>query len=303
MQYLLLLLLFAYMGSIPSALQDANHRAYGRIQHADYFDGGRQVGAVRHPQLDEASGLAASRKHPGLLYSHNDSGDSARVFVMDATGQHKGIIRLAGARNKDWEEIALGPGPQPGTDYLYCADVGDNLRRRDSIVVYRLPEPEPSNYTPDRPFTTTAFERIVIRYEDGAHDCEGILVEPATRHLYLISKRDARSRLYVVRYPQNTAGPNVARYLFELPFTQVTAASTNTTGTEVIARTYGGIFYWGSPQVLPFDSLLRRPPVLLTYLRETQGEAVCFAPDGSGYYTLSEKATDPASRLLFYRRK
>lgn len=298
---------FCIVGGIPSAQQDANHAAYGRIPMAPYFGGVVLKGVVGSAALDEASGLAASRRHPGLLYSHNDSGDSARVFVLDSNGRHRGMLWLQGARNRDWEEVALGAGPEPGQDYLYCADVGDNLAHRDSITIYRLPEPDPATYNGTQELRITQYDKIVIRYKDGPRDCEAILVEPATRNLYLITKRDKRSRLYVVKYPQRTDGiANIAQGFFEFPFAQVTAASSLVSsphGTEILVRTYGGIFYWQGPKDVGYDSLLRQPPVQLPYWREVQGEAICLAPDGSGYYTLSEKSNEPVSRLLFHYRK
>ena len=99
--------------------------------------------------LDEVSGLAASRKNPDVLWVHNDSGGSPRVFALNAAGDHLGIYNLNGAQATDYEDIAIGPGPTAGTDYLYVADTGNNSLGRSTVTVYRVPEPAAtSNQSP-----------------------------------------------------------------------------------------------------------------------------------------------------------
>jgi hypothetical protein len=99
------------------------------------------AGQVGSKALTETSGVAASRDNPGVLWAHNDSGDTARVFAMTTSGQHLGWFTLGGAAAIDWEDMPIGPGPQAGRSYLYLADIGDNNHARPSIVVYRVPEP------------------------------------------------------------------------------------------------------------------------------------------------------------------
>src|SRR5687767_2251902 len=77
------------------------------------------------PALPEASGVALSRRSPGLLWSHNDSGEPM-VFAVDTAGVAKGRVRVAGARVTDWEDISVGPCAQGSC--LYIADIGDNNR-------------------------------------------------------------------------------------------------------------------------------------------------------------------------------
>ena len=95
------------------------------------------VGTLGDPELVELSGLAASRVHPGVLYAHNDSGDSARFFAMTLTGAPLGRFSLAGAVAHDIEDIAVGPCPQGSCVYL--GDIGDNLTMRSDDTVYRIP--------------------------------------------------------------------------------------------------------------------------------------------------------------------
>ena len=82
---------------------------------------------VAHPELTESSGLAVS-EDSSLVFSHNDSGDRARIFVFDRNGASKGQFNLAGADAIDWEDMcAFEIG---STRYLAVGDVGDNTARR-----------------------------------------------------------------------------------------------------------------------------------------------------------------------------
>ena len=93
---------------------------------------------VRVAELPEGSGLAASRRIPGRLWSHNDSGDAVLV-ALDDTGRSIGRLKVDGAGIEDWESVAVGPCPSGSC--IYVADIGDNDAERDRITVYRLPEP------------------------------------------------------------------------------------------------------------------------------------------------------------------
>ena len=49
---------------------------------------------VRDKQLDEISGIAASRTCPGLYYVHNDSGGKSEVYLIDGKGKMKVVLSL-----------------------------------------------------------------------------------------------------------------------------------------------------------------------------------------------------------------
>ena len=87
--------------------------------------------------LLEISGVAASRINAGILYIHNDSGNPNQIYLTDATGADKGTLTLTPVGNRDWEDIAVGPGPVTGKNYVYVADIGDNDSKYSSVFVYR----------------------------------------------------------------------------------------------------------------------------------------------------------------------
>ena len=104
------------------------------------------TGTLHSPRVKESSGIAASRAHVGVLWTHNDSGDDAYVYATDLAGADRGVVRVRGARAVDWEDIALGPCPTRRGTCLYIADTGDNEMARKSVVIYAVAEPDP----PDR---------------------------------------------------------------------------------------------------------------------------------------------------------
>ena len=87
-------------------------------------------------ELPEASGVAVSRRSPGVLWAINDSGQPV-LFALDSSGTVKGKVRVAGASVDDWEDIAVGPCP--GGSCLYVADIGDNHARRSHVTIYGSP--------------------------------------------------------------------------------------------------------------------------------------------------------------------
>ena len=76
---------------------------------------GRKVGAISAGYIDEASGLVASRKNPGVFWVHNDSGDAARVYALSREGKLLGIYQLDKVVAIDFEDIAIATGVE-----LFC---------------------------------------------------------------------------------------------------------------------------------------------------------------------------------------
>jgi hypothetical protein len=100
--------------------------------------------------------------------------------------------------------------------------------------------PEPANLqTP-----ITQVERINFRYPDGPRDAEAMFVDPLTKDIFIVTKRENNSRLYRLPYPQNVNEVAVAELMGELPLTFATGAAISPDGTEILVRTYTQIFYW-----------------------------------------------------------
>ena len=46
--------------------------------------------------LDELSGIAASRRHPGIWWAHNDSNNVGTLYAIDETGTVRATFPLRG---------------------------------------------------------------------------------------------------------------------------------------------------------------------------------------------------------------
>ncbi|MGW5849169.1 putative Ig domain-containing protein [Streptomyces sp. NPDC055254] len=148
--------------------------------------------------LTEISGLAASTRHPGVLYAVNDSGNTNQVFAVDCsgpTGRLRATLTVAGTSNTDWEALALGKD-QAGRPVILVGDIGDNLSGRAELTVHSLPEPDTLANATVSPVTHR------FAYADGRHDAESLLADPATGQLYVASKLiGAAGRLYRAPLP------------------------------------------------------------------------------------------------------
>ncbi len=251
--------------------------------------------------IDEASGMVPSASMPGHLWVHEDSGSPSELHLISVTGEYKGKIDLW-AYNRDWEDIADGPGPEEGVNYLYLGDIGDNAENLEVYMIYRLKEPGSlqQNYPP--------YEEIRFKYADypGGMDCEAMFVDPATKDIYLISKRQLFSvRVYRLKYPYSTTSENTAEFLGTLPLSLITAADISSDGREIIMKNYDAAYYWRRKENEGiFEALSRTRDIGLPYYVEVQGEAICFDSKDEGYFTLSEKPYGTSFvNLQYYGRK
>ena len=208
-----------------------------------------RTGVFLDARVTESSGVAVSRRSPGVLWTHNDSGDPSYLFATDTTGAVRGTFSVTGARNIDWEDIALGPCE--GSSCLYLADTGDNRERRGSVSVYRVPEPDLPADRPKRVRPTARAHALTFRYPDGPHDVEAMWVSPAG-DVHLVTKgRSGPVRHYRISAAAWTSGRPVVPELVErlpLPVRSkldlVTAAALSPDGRIVAVRTYGAVYFF-----------------------------------------------------------
>ncbi|MEZ4396456.1 MAG: hypothetical protein R3C71_06080 [Candidatus Krumholzibacteriia bacterium] len=271
---------------------------------ADVGFGQRQTaGLLACDAIDEASGLAASRMNADVFWIHNDSGDSPRVFAVGPKGEHLGAYTLLGAKAVDWEDMAVGPGPVPGREYLYLADIGDNNAKHASVTVYRVPEPVVRADQEPVESALSGVEALRMVYPDGPRDAETLLVDPLTRDLVIVSKREPTVHVYRAAYPQPVDSVFTLQPCGELPLTMVTAGDVNAAGDAVLLKTYEGIYLFRRSAGQRLDEALQAPPLRLPYSPEPQGEAVAWSADGETYYTVSEERDGIPAFLFYYSRK
>lgn len=279
--------LFFLLSTLPFLLSEKLHdkfdfRLNGNIADSIYSDP-HALGTLDNSEINEASGLVASQVHPFLLYTHNDSGGDPDIYMIDTLGRYQGKIHLEGAENKDWEDIAIGPGKEAGLSYLYVGDIGDNDAKRDIVQVYRFPEPgqlqDEINVKP---------ERLTLRYPDGPRDSETLLVDPWNGDLLVLSKRDTSNTLYRAAAGRLDAGEIILEKVMKLPVTMAVGGDISADGKQILIKNYWAVYYWEREEGESLTEALKRKPVQLPYKPEPQGEAIGFSANGDRYYTLSE---------------
>lgn len=270
------------------------------------FDPTPIVNNLVRQNLIEISGVAASRINPGLLYIHQDSGDPNQVYLTDGSGEDKGTLTLTSASNRDWEDIAIGPGPAAGVSYLYVGDIGDNDSKYRSVFIYRFPEPDLRGKTLPYVSDIPDVDIIELKYPDGPCNAETLMVDPLTKDIYIASKQSNLSKIYVARYPQSTTSATTMTPVVQLYFNKATGGDISSDGTEILLRSNELVWYWKlQPGTSIQAGLLLQPQVAPYADNEPQGEGIGFAADGSGYYTDTEIKGYPGklATISFYKRK
>ena len=123
------------------------------------------VGQVSESELTEASGLAASRHHADVLWTHNDSGDRARLFALDHSATTLAELTITGPPPIDWEDISVTESA------IWIGDIGDNNLERTSISVWRIEEPSELTHT-----GSLGSSQLTLTYPDGPRDAEALVV-------------------------------------------------------------------------------------------------------------------------------
>jgi len=259
-------------------------------------------------QIDEASGLAFSRSNADILWVHNDSGDKPRFFALRSDGTLAATYRLSGINAQDWEDMAAGPGPAAGKNYLYLGDIGDNAEKRASIVVHRVEEPAVAAGLEGTTVDLDTFESFQFKYPGGAHNAETLIVDPITADLYIVTKKsDGKSKVFRAAAPLNSSGTTTLEDVADLDFTSgalssatvklTTGGDVTPDGSVVAVRTYTEAFFWPRMPGTPLHAAFSEAPCFKTLALEPQGETLAFSADGQGFYTLSEKTDQP---LYYY---
>lgn len=234
---------------------------------------------ISDPRIAESSGLAASHRHPGVYWTHNDSGDGPYVYAVDsATGKTVARVTMRGIHPRDVEAISLGPDGD-----LYLGDIGDNLNGSwPEVWIYRFPEPRQLH---DQTVDVT---RYTVRYATGPRNAEALMVQPKTGRVYIASKNDDGGHLYAGPAKLSTKGVNIFKSIADVPW--VTDGAFSPDGSRLTLRGY----FWATD----YRWVNGRPQKIgsLDVPMEQQGESVTYTADGRALMYGSEGADSPVYR-------
>jgi hypothetical protein len=253
---------------------------------------------LKDPAITESSGIAASRTRSDVFWTHNDSLDEARIFAFDRRGRALATFAVPNADAFDWEDIAAGPGPEQGRSYLYVGDIGDNFRIRDVIQVYRVPEPRVDVRREGVRGKTEPATRFDLRYPNGPHNAEALLIHPESGDLFVITlERSAPGYVFRARAPLRTGAPIPLTRVGSVPLAYVSGGAISPDGRHVVTRAGPKALEYSLPERTPFDRLWSMTPRVVPMPEARSGEAVDYRRDGRALITTTEGAHAPVHEI------
>jgi hypothetical protein len=288
------------------ASKDAPLKSWEEIAGTDPAESGsyslaKQTGTITDKRLAEISGITAGRANASVWWVHNDSGDQANLHALDQSGRLLATFSVRGARNTDWEDLGSGPG-RDGKAALYIADIGDNSRRREELVIYRVSEPLLKKGV--LAGATETAEAFPFKYPDGKYDAEAIFVDQKSGRIYVVTKvRGMGCGVYRFPLPL-TPGKQVTLEkvkgsatgeIAKLPL--VTGAAAAPDGSRVVIRTYFNALELRRAKGRAFETIFDAAPTPVSIPLERQGEAIAYTADSKAIVTTSEKIPAPIYQL------
>jgi len=266
------------------------------------------AGTLQSPAIVEASGLAHSRRRQNLLWVINDGGEEPLLHAVTPDGEALGAVRVAGAENRDWEDLAAFS--YEGSSWLLVADIGDNGGIRDHLTLYVVPEPEPADGEVAPAWT------VRYTYPDGPHDAEAVAVDGEAGHIYVLTKRTEPAELHTLPLrPAASAGVLISTLVTGLdslpareeaagllaaavPYHwQPTGMDMAADGSAVAVLTYADVYYYPRRQAETWADALAREPLPLGMPLVPIAEAVAFDERGRSLFITAEGRHAPLLRF------
>ena len=250
------------------------------------FGSSVEVSRIDNSEISESSGLAVSKEYSDLLWTHNDSGGGSVVYAMDFEGGDRGAVVFTTGAAYDWEAMSLGPCDS--SSCLFVGDIGDNGGNRESIVLWRLDEPQPPGAGKTMLVSSDSLTGV---YPDGPRDSEAMFVDTRTGDLFLMEKSlTEQANVYRVA---SSKWSEVQSDLVELELVttidflvdswmgaMVTGADMAPSGHEIFARTYVAGFR--IPVIRGSDGVVTGfgEPTVSDVYDSGQCESVAYSPSG-----------------------
>ncbi len=275
-------------------------RAQAACATCDTFQSGVVWGSTAVNALTEASGIAVSRRNDGVLWVHND-GSRGRAYAFRYSGE---LLAAFDFKNnvEDLEDIAVGPGPVAGTNYLYIGDIGGNVgtnTARDTVKILRIPEPAVDSAwgTDPRSLNFKDVDAFTLTYPDGSYDAEALMVDPVAGDVVIVTKQPTFSRVYRANLNGAAPGSTVAlEFIVSVQFSNPSAGDISPDGTQILLRRESAAAIWSRCDDEAISAALGRagePVPVIGPPTEPNGEGIAFLSGNLGYVTISEGEDSP----------
>lgn len=236
-------------------------------------------------EIDESSGIVKSRQFEDVYWTHNDSGDRARIFAITAKGELIREVNVLGAENVDWEDLTID-----NSGLLYIADTGNNANKRKDLAIYVVPEPNP--FESDQ---VSVLKRVPFSYPDQEafpdpdnrnFDCEAIAWSEGILYGWTKHRSDRRTKLYRFGPLEHEVAQTLTKISeFEIDGA-VTGADITPDGRKLLLLCYEYIYLFEKP-VDSDDFLAGRRKRILFEGRQSEG--ICFTGSANEFVITNEQ--------------
>lgn len=267
--------------------------------YSSVFKPAVKTGIIEGTHLTEASGMVASIKNKEHFWVINDSGNHAKLYLINTKGETVHSWWINDVLNTDWEDLAIRYDASSGKSSILIGDIGDNYAIRKSINILEIEEPK---FSSAQDTMISNFKNYHFRYEDGPRDAETLLYDPKSLKLFVVTKREENVRIYQADEQLIENDTMLLTFKSKLPFHNVTSGDITLNGNEILLKNYNAIFYWDGVNEKDMLSTFSQEHELVQYTPEPQGESICWDRSGKGFYTLSEKSWAKNQVLYFFER-
>lgn len=260
-------------------------------------------------RIRESSGLARSLRHPGILWTHNDSGGEPCLYAIDTLGKTRAKVRIPKAAAFDWEDMTQGLDEE-GNPWLFVGDIGDNFKIRPSLQIYRIPEPDlPADA--EKEMLSAEPEIWHVAYPRGRYNAECLMWDPRSRLLYIVTKEEnGDSLLFKIPPPKDLAKTTTMERVASLTFPskarpgkqpsmacQVTSGDFSPDGSRLMISTYNFLHEWRIRKGQSLEEALQAPATIIQAPLMRQLEAACYDRDNLTLWMTSEQLPTPLYRI------
>ena len=273
----------------PPAKQpdDPNAIAYGK---------GRRLCRLANRNIDESSGMACSRRNPGVFWTHNDSGSGPILYAFNKKGEDLGTFEIEGAKARDYEDIASFS--LDGKHYLLVGDTGDNAERRKGYTLYLVEEPEVPQGKGRVAGKAKLLQTIDFTFEGGSRDGESLAVDPTSRTIFVATRTYSR-KCEIFQLPLPTEPPKrslVAKHIATAKIKVGNAMDISPDGLRAVISSYWDGYEFTRKPGEDWATAFRRTPRVIALpgrKERRKGESVAYGPDGKTLYLTSEGSACP----------
>jgi hypothetical protein len=151
---------------------------------------------------------------------------------------------------------------------------------------------------------TESAEAIRLRYPDGKHDAETLMVHPVTGSIFVVTKvAFVNPSIYEAAGPVSSERPITLKRLGELNIPSllggiITGGDISPDGRRVALCDYMQGYEIVLPQGAAFNKIWNQPLMPIGLGQRKQGEAIAYRLDGKALLATSEGSTAPLIQVV-----